>query len=48
MNYLANQLVDENSPRITLFFFYQQFITRHAVADCGSYFVATYKRGKLT
>ena len=25
----------------------QQFITRHVVADCGSYFVTTYNRSKL-
>jgi len=26
----------------------QQFITWSTKADCGSYFVTTYKRGKLT
>jgi len=37
-------------PRCLFFFFFfpQQFITRHAMADRGSYFVTTYKRGKLT
>jgi len=29
------------------FFLNQQFITRHAVVDRGSYFVTTYKRSKL-
>ena len=36
-------------PSISTFFFlYQQFITWYMVTDCGSYFVTTYKRGKLT
>jgi len=32
------------------FFFYlnQQFITWYAMVDCGSYFVTTYKRSRLT
>ena len=29
------------------FFLNQQFTTRHAVVDCGSYFVTTYNRYKL-
>ena len=29
------------------FFLNQQFITQHAVVDCGSYFITTYKRSKL-
>ena len=29
------------------FFFNQQFITWHVVADCGSYFVTTYNRSRL-
>jgi len=32
---------------ILFFFLNQQFITQHAVVDCGSYFVAMYKRSKL-
>jgi len=32
---------------ITFFFLNQQFITWHAVADHGSYFVTTYNRSRL-
>ena len=36
----------QSSYKISTFFFFlnQQFITWHAVADCGSYFVTTYRR----
>jgi len=30
------------------FFLNQQFITQYVIVDCGSYFVATYRRGRLT
>jgi len=33
---------------IVFFFLHQQFITRRTKADRGSYFVATYKRNRLT
>ena len=32
---------------LSVFFLDQQFITRHTVVDCGSYFVTTYKRSRL-
>ena len=35
------------SSYIVFFFLNQQFITRHAVVDCGSHFVTTYNRSKL-
>ena len=34
--------------QLQLFFLNQQFITQHALADRGSYFVAMYKKSKLT
>jgi len=35
-------------PLHFLFFLNQQFITWGVEADCGSYFVTTYNRGRLT
>ena len=34
--------------RSFFFFLNQQFITWHTKADCGSYFIAIYKRNRLT
>ena len=37
-----------SSYLIFILFLYQQFITWHTVADCGSYFITMYKRNRLT
>jgi len=36
-----------NDSLPSYFFLNQQFITWSTVADCGSYFIATYKRHRL-
>ena len=39
--------VTSQSHALFPFFLYQQFITWHTVADCGSYFITTYNRSRL-